>query len=319
MTEQDYSPPAWHALGPSMPVGCRSADEAFDLAELDGWGLHRETMVTSPGRHRIGNRDAVVPDAKLKGLDRVLGVVGGTYVIRPNEDQKRPIMDALTGGRASIDCAGFFNGGRRVFAVVNSGDRYALRGGPVDEYYLRIWGHDGNYAPVWRTLLVHRATGAVLSAELPEPSSGLVTDWGKAQRLQDLTTYSTEMIRALEGLARVRLTKAAAFFGGVLAEMFPAGLGEDSRGARQVGAKSRQRQEAACKHFNGLHGDPATALDAYAALCAYHDRDGEVRPGDKGTETEARARKVLTDFEFKARALQTVERAAAELSKGAAL
>lgn len=105
--------PAWHTLG-TVTEDAKTASEALAIAHLNGWDVRKEPIYTEAGL-MVPDRYATVMTDPVDGQDRVLGDVGGRYVVFQNEEHAE-FLDTLVGeAGAEYETAGALGNGEKVF------------------------------------------------------------------------------------------------------------------------------------------------------------------------------------------------------------
>lgn len=133
----------WHGLGKKLEQP-PTPREAIVMAGLD-WEVR-----TEPLHMNVGGQQVSVPaNATVRSTDnRVLGVVGPSYVPVQNVDAFDWFIPFIDEGLVTLETAGSLRGGKRVWilARVIDGTTDIVKGDPIERFVLLSNSHDGTLA-----------------------------------------------------------------------------------------------------------------------------------------------------------------------------
>ena len=136
----------WHGLGVELKTP-PTAKEAIIAAGLD-WAVEKRPLFACD-KEKDGSPVIEVPthEAIVRTTDdRVLGVVGGSYVPVQNVEAFEFMDTLVTEGKMSYHVAGSLRQGQRIWILGKIGRTDIVKNDPIDKYLLLYNCHDGSGA-----------------------------------------------------------------------------------------------------------------------------------------------------------------------------
>lgn len=276
-----------------------TVQEAMESTGLMGWELERGPAFSQRGGEllEIPGVSAVTRKGLDPGSSQALGVVGGAYHIRHNEDFA-PFLQAIADkAGAVVSHAGHFDNSRRVLVALKA-PREIPQNGPYTDYYVTlVVDHSGNLAPTLSLLPVERLTGTVLNVFGWAPESLVLNP--EAERFGPRVDHAVQSFQMSQRMAHESLLELAHFQ--VTEEQvrtMALHALESSTSSPAALTRTENKVDLILHHLRAL-GDPS-GFTALLAFCYYWDFSAPVR-GDDAPE-RMRARRALYRPEAKARA-----------------
>lgn len=301
---------AWAKLGTSV-ASAQTASQALETAHLGGWNLRKAPLYAQEGESLlpVAGRVGVVRD-DTDG-PRVLGDVGSTYHIIPNEAYCA-LLDSLVDQTGAVfETAGSFDNDRKVFVTMRLPDPYLVGGeDPVREYLAAVGSHDGSMSMSLLTTPVRVDCENVLNLAFQDRTglvrvrhtSGARDAWdGEASRtLRAVKSYLREFHAVSARLARKKMS--AGMFRNLVGEMF--GLDEDA--PTPTVTRTTAKVDQVVDLFENSPTNESIRGTVWAGLNALTEWFDHMSPTRGAEPYRARAVKSLLEPGFKNRALETL-------------
>ncbi len=188
--------PAWHGLGTVVPENI-TAEEAIELANLDVKPYTIPLVANVGGLEvEVEDKNRIVRDDPQTGLPTPLGVIGKQCVPIPIEEPMSMAEAIAEVSGAVWHTAGVIDGGRRVFATLETPNHVSLSNGDrITDYIMVAMANDGTMAMTVKPTPVRVVCQNTLNIALKD-TAGIY-------RIKHFANYSRKMDEAVMALKQV--------------------------------------------------------------------------------------------------------------------